>query len=223
MMKRFAPRRAGLLRTLAASGALILGARGALAAPRAMIYVALVTPADERAKSALLDWGGAFKFGLDPLIAEIAAANTSLAPPQIVLTSVSDPPSVATLKHLADEGNAVQVSSAISRWSQSSGVISMTIYLGALKGTLASPIVILQQKIVADDFRTDQDALALATLYAFGNEALLRDPVGNRAAACGFFARARLIGRGVGARVPEIAPLRTAVSQALLDHRCGPH
>lgn len=212
----------GAIGRVMALSVLATGVQAAPAAPRAMIYVALVTPADEHAKAALLDWGAAFKFGLDPLIAEIAAANASLAPPQIVLTPVSDAPSVATLRHLAEEGNAVQVSSAISRWSQTYSIISMTIYLGALKGTLASPVLSLHQKVLADNFRTDQDALALATLYAFGNEALLRDPAGNRHVACGFFARARLIGRGVGAGVPEVAPLRAAVNQALADNRCGP-
>ena len=216
MMRRLVP-------LLASAGLLATAGRvEAQTAPRAMIYVALVTPADVRAKDALLDWGTAFKFGLDPLITEIAAAKPGSVAPQINLVSVNQAPSVAMLRALSDEGQAVQVSSAISQWSSSYSTISMTIYLGALKGGLVSPVLMLRQKVVADSFRADQDALALVALYAWGNEALRSNPVRNRVLACGFFGRARLIGVSIAATVPEVASVRQAIDKGLGDNKCGP-
>jgi hypothetical protein len=200
--------------------ALAVGApTGAAAAPRAMIYVAMVTPADERAKTALLDWGSAFKFGLDPLITELSASDPAAVAPQIVLAPVSQAPSLATLKSLSDEGQAVEVSSAISQWTSTYSLISLTVYLGPLKGSLASPVLTLRQKVLAGRYQVDRDALALIALYAWGQASLGASPAANRTAACGYFARARLIGRQIAPAVPEVAPVLRATEQGLAQCR----
>jgi hypothetical protein len=89
------------------------------------------------------------------------------------------------------------------------------LYLGALKGDLASPLVPIKQPITPENFQKASDYIVMTSLYALAVDAGSQKPV-----ACALLQRANVIGKTIPAAL-DMANVRGAVAKRLAAAKCA--
>lgn len=89
------------------------------------------------------------------------------------------------------------------------------LYLGALKGDLASPMVPIKQPITPENFQKASDYIVMTSLYALAVDAGPQKPV-----ACALLQRANTIARTIPAGI-DMANVKGAVARRLSALKCA--
>lgn len=172
----------------------------------------LVVAQDPVAKEQMMQWSNALQSRLSRLHADGSlgiSRSISVRPfPQQTFSSAS------ALQTRWQQRRAIQIVLAQGVRIGSKVTAEGDVFLGGLKGDLASPLVPISQPITPESYRKASDYILMTSLYALSIDAGGRKPV-----ACALLRQANLLGRGIAAAI-DPAKVKDAVARRLQRTGC---
>ena len=177
-----------MARPLALMLAAVLGVTAAAPAtaapPRLEVYLGQVTAPDPQAQIGLQEWSQAFQQRIQIILYDAASSYYPGQPSRVVSVALPRSPDPAGLPQFWNDQQAIYIASAIASSQGGVTIIDSTVFLGAFKGSLPSPLLSLHQQVQRRDYVASQAALEAVTLFGLANQALAQ---GRPAAGCALF------------------------------------
>lgn len=203
--------------------ALLLGSVGYANAqdepPRLTVWFFRVQAPNPAAKIGFDEWQSLFSNNFATFAKRAASGATYLEGLNFDGADTLTPPNLDIMRRRWREVGALQVIGPVSVQDHGATLISSTIFLGDLQGTLPSDFLDVRQRVITSDYKVTRDSIALVTLYALAMDA---ERLKRQAAiTCGLLSEARTIAADLNLKKLKLEPLGTAINTSLKNNACG--